>query len=120
MNWTKAEAVRFCTMLEGIAPRYGMHVALTGGLLYGHDGEHKDCDVILYRIRQGEMKLKEFFEVLEGGHLSSTDEGKNPWCHKFVTNAGRKIDFLVPEAPANADDFYISEQDDPVQQLSSI
>ena len=46
--WTQKQAISFCTSLEGIAPAYGAHVALTGGLLY-RSGKRKDCDVVIYR-----------------------------------------------------------------------
>lgn len=28
-EWTQKEAIKFCTVLEDIAPNYGAHVALT-------------------------------------------------------------------------------------------
>lgn len=51
MSWTQEEAIQLCRLLEALAPTFGCHVALTGGCLY-KDGERKDCDILLYRIRQ--------------------------------------------------------------------
>lgn len=39
------------TLIEPIVCKYGFHVALTGGCLYG-EGGRKDIDLVLYRIRQ--------------------------------------------------------------------
>jgi hypothetical protein len=44
-------AVSICAMIELVSPKFGCHVALTGGCLYKH-GERKDLDVLFYRIRQ--------------------------------------------------------------------
>ena len=51
MNWTQQHAIELCKRIESVCPRYGCHVALTGGLLY-KDGPRKDCDILFYRIRQ--------------------------------------------------------------------
>lgn len=39
--WTQKEAIELCVKIEAICPKYGCHVALTGGLLY-KEGERKD------------------------------------------------------------------------------
>lgn len=49
--WTRERAIALCIAVEAIAPQYGAHVALTGGLLY-KDGERKDADLLFYCIRQ--------------------------------------------------------------------
>lgn len=46
-----ATASAVCTLFEAIACKFGYHVALTGGCLYG-DGGRKDIDIVFYRIRQ--------------------------------------------------------------------
>jgi hypothetical protein len=40
-------AVALAREIEGIAPRFGFHTALTGGCLY-KDGERKDIDILFY------------------------------------------------------------------------
>ena len=44
-------AVSICAMIELVSPKFGCHVALTGGCLYKY-GERKDIDLLFYRIRQ--------------------------------------------------------------------
>ena len=46
-------AIELCRIVEGFAPDYGCHVALTGGCLY-KNGDRKDVDILFYRIRQVE------------------------------------------------------------------
>ena len=113
MNWNQSDAIQLCRAIEYSAPFHGCHVALTGSLLYGETlDDKKDCDIILYRIRGQDWDLPGLFEVLESGGLQRTDENKNPWCHKFVSQNGRKIDFLIPEAPEASDAYYPSEQNE--------
>ena len=52
-SWSRDEGVALCRLLETVSPQFGAHVALTGGLLY-RDGLRKDCDILVYRIRQFE------------------------------------------------------------------
>ena len=52
-TWNLKEGVELCRQIEEICPQYGCHVALTGGTLY-KDGERKDLDLLIYRIRQCE------------------------------------------------------------------
>ena len=49
-TWVAEQAIKLCVAIEAIAPRFGYHVALTGGLLY-KNGFRKDCDLIFYRVR---------------------------------------------------------------------
>ncbi len=51
MSWVQEPAIMLCCAVEAIAPQFGCHVALTGGLLY-KEGARKDCDLLFYRIRQ--------------------------------------------------------------------
>lgn len=92
--WTQQQAIDLCRKIEAVAPKYGCHVALTGGTLY-KDGERKDADILLYRIRQ-----VEWIDV-DGLMLALTEIGVTPgrdfgWCHK-ATYEGRNIDFFFPE-----------------------
>lgn len=105
MNWTQEQAIALCKTLEEVAPSYGIHIALTGGCLYGGQtgnvDNRKDCDIILYRIRQKEMDLPGFFKLIENKGVTRLDDNKNPWCHKFQSTIWPfgLIDFLIPEAP---------------------
>lgn len=95
-KWTQQQAIELCRKIEMLAPKYGCHVALTGGTLY-HFGERKDADILFYRIRQVE-------EIDVDGLMSAlADIGITPgrdygWCHK-ATYEGRAIDFFFPERP---------------------
>ena len=97
--WTQAEAVALCRQIEQIAPDYGLHVALTGGLLY-KDGPRKDADILLYRVRDwqpGAIAWDALFEELRDKlgikHDPMQDFG---WCKK-ATWQGRSIDFFNPD-----------------------
>jgi len=92
-NWTQSEAISLCCALEKLAPRFGCHVALTGGCLYG--GTLKDCDIIIYRIRQAaQINFDGFFDAAAKiGVVKSSGFG---FCHK-AEYQGKKIDFLSPE-----------------------
>ena len=98
--WTQPESIALCVELESICPAYGCHVALTGGLLY-KKGTRKDCDIILYRIRQCEkIDFDGLFAALAGiGIVKVSGFG---FCHKAEYN-GKKIDFLSPEEDGGYD-----------------
>lgn len=80
-------------MIEQIAPKFGCHVALTGGCLYG--GSQKDCDIIIYRIRQcPQIDFDGLFGAL---HVIGVKKVSGfGFCHK-ATYQGKSIDFLSPE-----------------------
>ena len=79
-KWTVLEGLAICRKIESISPSYGAHVALTGGLLY-RDGPRKDCDILIYRIRQVQsIDWIGLFESLESiGLFLINDYG---WCKK--------------------------------------
>ena len=86
-------------MLEELAPEFGCHVALTGGCLY-KDGNRKDCDIILYRIRQWKaIEWPKFRALLESlhGFVFETVKSEQQWLFKAKTAKGYSIDFLFPE-----------------------
>jgi hypothetical protein len=93
-KWTQTQAIDLCRAIEAVAPRYGCHVALTGGTLY-HFGERKDADILFYRIRQVyEIDVDGLMDALrEIGIEPGQDFG---WCYK-ATYKGRAIDFFFPE-----------------------
>jgi hypothetical protein len=96
--WTQAEAIELCVALEAIAPTYGCHVALTGGLLY-KTGPRKDCDVLFYRIRQTTIAWDNLWKALEMIGLTKIKGKKNHWCIK-ADWFGKSVDCFFPEAPA--------------------
>lgn len=94
VKWQQAEAIDLCRQIEALAPNYGCHVALTGGLLY-KDGPRKDADILLYRIRQSPaIDADGLFAALEA--LGITKISGFGWCHKAEWR-GKKIDFFFPE-----------------------
>jgi hypothetical protein len=111
-TWVIDEVLYLCREIEAIAPEYGCHVALTGGLLY-KDGPRKDADILLYRIREDEyIDVAGLF-----GELSKKLEivRKTPddvWCVK-ATWRGKSIDFFFPEAEEGE---YPEEEDDDAEK----
>jgi hypothetical protein len=93
-KWTQDQAIDLCRKIEVIAPKYGCHVALTGGTLY-HYGERKDADILFYRIRQVEkIDVEGLMAGLASlGVVPGNDYG---WCYK-AKYEGRAIDFFFPE-----------------------
>lgn len=93
-KWTQAQAIELCRAIETICPKYGCHVALTGGTLY-HFGERKDADILFYRIRQVyEIDVDGLMDALQGLGVSPGDDFG--WRYK-ATYDGRAIDFFFPE-----------------------
>jgi hypothetical protein len=103
MTWTQAEAIELCTKIEAVAPKFGCHVALTGGLLY-KQGPRKDADIMLYRIRQtSSIDMGGLWEALEDLGVVVTDDNVpygHSWCIKAQYLGRLNIDFFFPEAPA--------------------
>ena len=93
-KWTQAQAIELCRAIEAIAPKYGCHVALTGGTLY-HFGERKDADILFYRIRQ--IVAIDVDGLMDGLRAIGVEPGRDwGWCYK-ATYQGRNIDFFFPE-----------------------
>jgi hypothetical protein len=94
MTWTQALALQLCQQLETVAHRYGAHVALTGGCLY-KDGERKDCDILIYRVRQVDhIDLAGLFQAWADFGVHVYIGGRWVYKAKFWH---REIDFFVPE-----------------------
>lgn len=93
--WTQVEAIEFCRLVESVAPRFGAHVALTGGLLY-KNGPRKDCDIVLYRIREREtpVDFAGLFAALIEHDVHLVDDFG--WCKK-LTWKGAKVDAFDPD-----------------------
>ncbi len=92
--WNRLLADEMCREIEAVCPKFGCHVALTGGLLY-KDGHPKDCDILLYRIRQApEIDLNGLWEALKpNAFIKLKGWG---WCYK-CTWRGLPVDVFDPE-----------------------
>lgn len=91
--WTLEDAVALCRLIEGIAPQYGCHVALTGGTLY-KDGMRKDVDILFYRIRQVEAIDRE--GLLVGlSQIGLRMTSRHGWVQKALY-LGKPIDLFFP------------------------
>jgi hypothetical protein len=94
-GWNQLEAIDLCRKLEEIAPKYGGHIALTGGLLY-KDGERKDIDILIYRSAdEPEFNWDDFFAEIELT-LGITLQKDFGWCKKALSHGKRYIDFFDP------------------------
>lgn len=93
--WNQTEALGLCHDIEQVCPKFGCHVALTGGLLY-KGGQRKDCDILFYRIRQQqEIDVSGLWEAL----VRIGFEGNKPnwtWCSK-VKYKGKPVDLFFPD-----------------------
>lgn len=100
--WIQKEAIIFCRELEEIAPKFGAHIALTGGCLY-KDGMRKDCDIIVYRIRQVDaIDRAGLFDALATiGVKVKNDYG---FCVKAKYGTWA-VDFLFPEFSDEAGEY---------------
>ncbi len=93
-EWTQSEAIDLCVLVEAICPKFGCHVALTGGLLY-KQGPRKDCDLLFYRIRQvPKIDLDGMWSALRVFGLDQ--KSGFGWCFKAEYN-GKKVDCFMPE-----------------------
>jgi hypothetical protein len=103
-GWTRAQAHALAYQIEGIAPRFGAHVALTGGCLYNGEAngnsERKDVDILFYRIRHWK-------EIDEPGllaaltlHLDIAIGPRYGWVQK-ARWFGKNIDLFFPESDHN-------------------
>lgn len=94
-QWTQQQAIDLCVKIEKISPKYGCHVALTGGLLY-KIGPRKDCDILLYRIRQvASIDWDGLFAAL-AEQLGVVKVSGFGWVYK-AEYQGKAIDFFNPD-----------------------
>lgn len=92
--WTQEEAIALCKIVEGIAPQFGAHVALTGGCLY-KSGPRKDVDLLFYCIRQVDfIDRAGLFEALS--EIGMVIEKRFGWCQK-ANWYGKAVDMFFPE-----------------------
>jgi len=110
-SWTQQEAVAVARVFESIAPEFGCHIGLTGGCLY-RDGERKDCDILVYRIRQVETINIEglLSKLCEIGLEVHAGFG---FCYKCSWR-GKDMDILIPEEPGNGNAYQNTEEFVPV------
>lgn len=88
------KAIELCRLMESVTPKYGCHVALTGGTLY-KQGMRKDCDIVLYRIRQVEnIDYDGLFMALH--RIGVERKSGSGWCHKAEWK-GINVDLFFPE-----------------------
>lgn len=97
--WSLAEAVELCRIVEDICPKFGCHVALTGGTLY-KGGKRKDCDLLFYRIRQVEhIDLDGLWDALARFGIEKVSGFG--WVYKAKVGIERKsLDCFFPEEKA--------------------
>lgn len=94
--WTIADAVELCRSIEAIAPTYGCHVAITGGVLY-KDGARKDLDILFYRVRQADkVDVAGLFAALEAAGIARITVADDRWCIK-ASYQGKPIDCFFPD-----------------------
>lgn len=94
--WTQEQAISLCVQIEAIAPKFGCHVALTGGCLY-KDGPRKDLDLIFYRVRQVPgINVDGLLTALRPLGFHTFDGGGWRWVGKI---GGDSVDMLFPEDP---------------------
>lgn len=95
MPWDLEKAIELCKRIESVCPKFGCHVALTGGILY-KDGVRKDCDILFYRIRQTpEVDSDGLFNELQSLGILWKKSGFG-WCIKAACEHG-PIDCFFPE-----------------------
>lgn len=98
-GWTTPAAIALCKRVEQVCVPFGVHVALTGGLLY-KDGPRKDCDLMLYSVRQQEPNWPGLWTALAEIGLSVHAN------YGFVIKArydGMPVDILRPDFPDNGE-----------------
>jgi hypothetical protein len=114
--WTRDLAAELCIKLEAIAPTYGAHVALSGGVLY-RKGKRKDLDLVIYR-HGGRVE-----EIDRAGLVAAlVDQLKmesvriTGRVYKMLYQ-GRQVDLMIHDAAEAADSDY---GDKPADELASL
>jgi hypothetical protein len=98
-HWTTEEAIELCKLIEPIAVQCKGHIGLTGGLLY-KEGPRKDCDLVVYGIRQKEFLFGLFCAELEKVGVKFVQSFG--FVTKFTYNS-KSIDILYPEDNTSGD-----------------
>ena len=93
-TWSQSEAIQLCEIIESLCPRFGCHVALTGGCLY-KPGERRDLDLLFYRIRQvKKIDYQGLWEALDSIGFRNLDGFGWRFHGKYE---GKSVDMLLPE-----------------------
>lgn len=94
--WTQEQAISLCVQIEAICPKFGCHVAMTGGCLY-KEGPRKDLDLIFYRIRQvGRIDVDGLLQALRTLGFWKYEGGGWRYVGRI---GGEGVDLLFPEDP---------------------
>lgn len=103
-EWTLETALPLIREVETICPRFGCHVALTGGTLY-KDGMRKDLDLLFYRVRQVEKIDEQGLLDALSSELGIEVVATFGWVTK-ATYVLRKLDLFFPDrADAQGDQY---------------
>ncbi len=94
-DWTQSEAIELCREIEAIAPKFGCHVALTGGCLY-REWPRKDLDILFYRIRQVSRIDSEGLFLALAETLGLEKKKGWGWCFK-AEYQNKSVDMFFPE-----------------------
>ena len=105
LRWFQFQAIEFCKQIETYASSCNFHIALTGGCLY-KEGVRKDCDIIVYSVRQESPNINTFLDVLEDNKIC-TFVKRGGWHNKAMLDNGRSVDFLYPEYEKLGSDNYV-------------
>jgi hypothetical protein len=95
LPWDALSAQNLAREIEEIAPKYGYHVALTGGCLY-KDGPRKDVDLLIYPI-DGAVGTADQAGFLIGINKLITITNQNGSVMKGETTAGWPVDLMFPD-----------------------
>jgi hypothetical protein len=114
--WTRDLAVELCIKLEEIAPTYGAHVALSGGVLY-REGKRKDLDLVIYRHggRVEEIdRLGLVAALIDQLKMEPVRVSGRVYKLRYQ---GRQVDLMIHDAAEAADSDY---DDKPAEELASL
>lgn len=103
--WRQSEAIAYCIEFEAIARSLGMHIALTGSVLYG-GGTGKDLDIIVWghgdKVPTGEdmerllVELHQHFGLVKRVQDANDPSGGPKLIEVTEMPDGRRIDWIMP------------------------
>jgi hypothetical protein len=108
LAWTRDLAIDLCVKLEAIAPTYGAHVALSGGVLY-REGPRKDCDLVIYRHGGRAEEIDRFGLVaalIDQLKMEAVRVSGRVFKMRYQ---GRQVDLMIHDAAEAADSDYDDE-----------
>ena len=98
MSWDLQNAVTLCKEIEAVAPKFGYHVALTGGCLY-KEGERKDLDLVFYK--HGTPDIPGLLLALSGLGIAYAKGSGWKYVGYFCADRSKQVDLLFPEERKN-------------------